>query len=53
MNGGASALRIQTMRHGLVQRLRTVEDHEETAIRPQAAALEIGQEALTDGRILR
>jgi hypothetical protein len=45
--GGAKRLR-----HRLVECLRTVEDHQQTAIRPQPATLEICQEALTHGRIL-
>ncbi len=46
--GGAKGLR-----HRFVKRLRAIEDDQEAAVGAQAAALQIGQEALTDGRILR
>ena len=36
-----------------MQRLRAIEDDQEAAVGPQATALQIGEEALTDGRILR
>ena len=37
---------------GLVQRQRAIEDHEQTAVGAQPAALEIRQQALTDRRVL-
>ena len=36
-----------------MQRFRAIEDDQEAAVSPQATALQIGEEALTDGRILR
>ena len=41
------------LRHGFVQRLRAIEDDQEAAVGAQAAALQIGEEALTHRRILR
>ena len=41
------------LRHGLVQRLRAIEDDQETAVGAQPAAPEIGQEALTHGGVFR
>lgn len=39
--------------HGFSQRLRAVEDHQQTAVRAEAAALEIGQQRLAERRVLR
>ena len=41
------------LRHRSVERLRSIEDDEQTAVGPQPAALQIGQQALTHGRVLR
>jgi hypothetical protein len=41
------------LRHRFVQCLRAIEDDQQAAVRAEPAALEIGQQALTDGRILR
>jgi hypothetical protein len=38
--------------HGLVQRLRAVEDHEQTAVRAQPATLQIREQALAEGAVL-
>src|SRR4029450_11562407 len=39
--------------HGFAQRLRAVEDDQQTAVGAQAAALQIGEEVLTHPRVLR
>src|SRR5438045_2214726 len=44
--------RTKRLRHRFVQRLRAVEDDQETAIGAEATTLEIGQQTLTDGSIL-
>ena len=38
--------------HGRVERLRPIEDHEQAAIGAESAAVEVGQQALTDRRVL-
>src|SRR5439155_18589267 len=39
--------------HRLAQGLRAIEDHEQAAIGAQAATLEIGEQTLAHGRVLR
>ncbi len=39
------------LRHRLVERLRAVEDHQQTALGAQPATLQVGQETLTHGRV--